>query len=87
MSMCKIFCNSCLASSSLTHPPLGCVCVLCAGVGATQSHGQHGGAAAGVLGGGPSLRDTAGGHHSALPLPAAALQGHEGGGYATAAAD
>lgn len=57
------------------------------GVGQTQSHGQHGGAAAGVHPRGPGLRGASGGHHSALPLSAAALQGHEGGGHVAQAAD
>lgn len=71
----------------LFHLHSVCVYVVTAGVGQTQGHGQHGGAAAGVRGGGRDLRGAAGGDYSALPLPAAALQGHEGSGNVTPATD
>lgn len=57
------------------------------GVGQAQGHGQHGGAAAGVPRGGRGVRRAAGGDDSAVPLPAAALQGHQGSGNAAAAAN
>lgn len=57
------------------------------GVGQTQSPGQHGGSAAGVPRGGRGVRRTAGGHNSAVPLPAATVQRHEGAGNAAQTAD
>lgn len=62
-----------------------CFCV--PGVGPAQSHGQHGGAAAGVPRGGRGVWRAAGGDDSALPLPASAFQGHEGAGDAAQTAD
>lgn len=41
--------------------------------GEAQDHGQHGGAAAAVRGGGPGLWWPAGGLHTAVPVPAAAI--------------
>lgn len=57
------------------------------GVGQTQGHGQHGGAAADLPRGGRGVRRAAGGDDPALPLPAAAFQGHEGAGDAAQTAD
>lgn len=62
--------------------------MLCnAAAGETQGHRQHGGAAAAVRGGGSGLRRPAGGLHTALPVPAAALQRHARAGNALPAAD
>lgn len=55
--------------------------------GEAQDHGQHGGAAAAVRGGGPGLWRPAGGLHAAVPVPAAAVQRHERAGDATQTAD
>lgn len=55
--------------------------------GEAQGHGQHGGAAAAVRGGGPGLWWPAGGLHTAVPVPAAAVQRHERAGHATQTAN
>lgn len=62
-------------------------CVHDAADGEAQDGGQHGGAVGTVWEGGPGLWRLAGGLHTAVPVPAATLQRHEGTSYATQTAD
>lgn len=58
-----------------------------AAAGEAQEHRQYGGAAAAVRGGRSGLWRPAGGFHTAIPVPAAALQRHEGTSNAVSATD
>lgn len=63
------------------------MCTSNAAAGEAQDHGQYGRAAAAVRGGRSGLRRPAGGLHTAVPIPAAALQRHEGTSNAAQTAD
>lgn len=63
------------------------VCTCPAAAGEAQGHGQYGRAAAAVWGGRSGLRRSAGGLHTAVPVPAAALQRHAGTSNAAQTAD